>query len=124
MLRDFTYIDDVIEIIIRLINKPATIDKNFNKREPDPSISWVPHRIFNVGNSNPQPLMEYISAIEDTLGISANKVFLPMQSGDVKETYSDNSSLLKWIGFQPSTSIKKGIKNFIEWYLNFYKIKL
>ncbi len=124
MLRDFTYIDDVIEILHRLIKKPAVAEKSFNKKEPDPSVSWAPHKVFNVGNSNPKPLMEYISAIEESLKISAKKVLLPMQLGDVKATYSDNTSLKKWINFQPETSIKYGIKKFVDWYIKFYNIDL
>ena len=124
MLRDFTYIDDVIEILYRLINKPAVAEKNFNKKEPDPSVSWAPHKVFNVGNSNPQPLIEYISAIEEALKMSSKKVLLPMQLGDVKATYSDNTSLKKWINFQPETSIKYGIKKFVDWYIEFYKSDL
>jgi len=124
MLRDFTYIDDVIEILYRLINKPAVAEKNFNKKEPDPSVSWAPHKVLNIGNSNPQYLMEYISAIEESLNIKANKVYLPMQPGDVKATFSDSTSLKKWIGFHPQTPIKLGIKKFVEWYLRYYDIDL
>ena len=124
MLRDFTYIDDVIEILYRLINKPAVAEKNFNKKEPDPSVSWAPHKVLNIGNSNPQYLMEYISAIEESLNIKANKVYLPMQPGDVKATFSDSTSLKKWIGFHPQTPIKLGIKKFVEWYLSYYDIDL
>jgi len=124
MLRDFTYIDDVIEILHRLIKKPAVAEKTFNKKEPDPSVSWAPHRILNIGNSNPQYLMEYISAIEEALSIEANKVYLPMQPGDVKATFSDSTSLKKWTGFHPQTPIKLGIKKFVEWYLNYYDIDL
>ena len=122
MIRDFTYIDDIIESLIRLINKPATKDINFDKINPNPSTSWCSHRIFNIGNSQPIPLMEYIYAIEKALGIEAKKIFEPIQPGDVKETLADTSSLERWIDFKPNTSIEFGIRQFVEWYKNFYKV--
>ena len=123
MQRDFTYIDDVIEAILRLINKPAVSDTNFNKKLPDPSSSWSPHRIFNIGNSNPVSLMRFINIIENELQKEAIKVFEPMQKGDVKSTYADTSKLKEWINYKPSTSLEKGIKNFISWYKSYYKLK-
>ncbi len=121
MIRDFTFIDDVIESIVRLIKKPATSYSNFDREHPDPSLSWAPHRIFNVGNSQPTPLMEYIAAIEDTLKLKAKFNFLPMQKGDIKETYADNSALESWIDYKPTTSIKDGVNQFVKWYIDFYK---
>ena len=123
MQRDCTYIDDVIEAILRLINKPAVSDTNFNKKLPDPSSSWSPHRIFNIGNSNPVSLMRFINIIENELQKEAIKVFEPMQKGDVKSTYADTSKLKEWINYKPSTSLEKGIKNFISWYKSYYKLK-
>ncbi len=120
MLRDFTYIDDVVESLLRLINKTPVANKEFNKKQNDPSCSWAPYEIFNIGNSNPVTLMEYISAIEDALGKVATKEFLPMQPGDVKETISDTSKLEKWIKFRPQTNIKYGIKEFVNWFKEFY----
>ena len=123
MNRDFTYIDDVIEAILRLINKPAVSNTNFNKI-PDPSSSWSPHRIFNIGNSNPVSLMRFINIIENELQIEAIKVFEPMQQGDVKSTYADTSKLKEWINYKPNTSLEKGIKNFITWYKSYYQLEL
>tara|TARA_B100000212_G_scaffold332885_1_gene301643 strand:- start:612 stop:1625 length:1014 start_codon:yes stop_codon:yes gene_type:complete len=121
MVRDFTYIDDIVESLIRLITKPATIDKNFSDTKPSSSKSWAPYRIFNIGNSNPIPLMEFIQAIENNLGIEAKKEFLEIQPGDVPITSSDSSSLEEWIDYKPNTSVKEGINRFIDWYRSFYK---
>ena len=124
MVRDFTYIDDVIESLMRLIKKPAVSDNSFNKSNPDPSKSWAKNRIFNVGNSKPTPLMEYIEALEINLGKTAKKEFLPLQPGDVIATASDNSLLFDWIGFKPNTSIRQGVSKFVDWYKSFYKIPI
>ncbi len=121
MIRDFTYIDDIIESLFKLLSKPAIPDLNFDTNFPDPSSSWASHKIFNIGNSSPTPLMSYIKAIEDYLGIEAKKEFLPMQKGDVKATSADTSSLEEWIGFKPNTSIKKGVSKFLDWYKKFYE---
>lgn len=121
MVRDFTYIDDITESLIRVLDKCAHPDQNFDSSNPNPSTSWAPHRIFNIGNSQPTPLMEYVSAIEDSLNIKANKKFLPMQAGDVKETSAETIALESWTGFKPNTPIKTGVKNFVEWYKEFYK---
>lgn len=120
MVRDFTYIDDIVESLIRLLNKPASPDPKFNSNKPNPSSSWAPHRVFNIGNSSPVPLMDYIEAIENALGLQAVKEFLPMQDGDVPATFADTSSLSEWIGFSPNTSVKDGIQNFVDWYRTFY----
>ena len=120
MERDFTYIDDIIESIIRLIKRPPKPDKSFDTSNPRADISWAPHKIFNIGNSNPESLTDYISAIEDSLGIVAKKIFLPMQPGDVPSTYSDCSSLERYINFKPNTPIKDGVDKFVNWYKNFY----
>ena len=122
MQRDFTYIDDVIESILRLIKKPATANKIFKKELPDSSSSWCPHRIFNIGNSNPVPLMKFINILESELEQKAIKVFEPMQLGDVKSTYSDTSKLENWINYKPKISLEEGIKKFIIWYKEFYKL--
>ncbi len=120
MIRDFTYIDDIVESLMRIINKPATPNLQFDTKKSDPSCSWAPYRVFNIGNSNPTPLMEYILAIEDALGIQAKKEFLPMQAGDVAATASDATLLEKWIDFKPNTSVKEGVANFVNWYREFY----
>ena len=122
MVRDFTYIDDIVEGIILVIKKIPKSDKNFNKLNPNPGSSWSPYRIFNVGNSNAINLMTYIECIESILEKEAIKKFMPMQPGDVQKTISDTSSLKNWINFSPSTPVKEGVKLFVEWYRKFYKI--
>tara|TARA_Y100001968_G_scaffold329122_1_gene377741 strand:+ start:320 stop:838 length:519 start_codon:yes stop_codon:yes gene_type:complete len=123
MIRDFTYIDDIVESLFRVINKIASPSKSFNKSTPDPYISSVPYRLFNIGNSNPIPLMHYINALEKALGVKAKKRFMPMQPGDVPETAANTSLLENWIGFKPSTSVEEGIANFVSWYRSFYKLQ-
>ena len=120
MTRDFTYIDDIVESIVRLIKKPPSPDKHFDTSNPSTDRSWAPHRIFNIGNSNPNSLTDYINAIEEALNIKAKKEFLPMQPGDVPATYSDCTKLEKLIEYKPNTSIKDGIRAFISWYREYY----
>lgn len=120
MVRDFTYIDDVIESIFRLLGKPPIPEPLFDTANPNPSKSWAPYRVFNVGNSNPIPLMEYIYELEQALGINAIKEFLPMQQGDVPATCADTSELESWIGYRPKTTAKEGIGKFVAWYRQFY----
>ncbi len=120
MIRDFTYIDDITESLIRVIKKPPKKDSSFDKNEPDPSKSWSPYKIFNIGNSNPIPLMNFIDEIELCLNLKAEKIFMPMQAGDVKQTYADTTKLEEWINFRPSTTIKEGIRKFIDWYKDYY----
>ena len=122
MVRDFTYIDDVVHSITKLVSIPATTNTNYNTQKPDASTSNSPWRIFNIGNGNPTPLMDYISAIEKTLGKEAQKNFLPVQKGEVLETFSDTQSLKNWTGLKPRTSVMQGVENFVEWYLSYYKI--
>ena len=122
MTRDFTYIDDVVESLTRLLNKPAEKDDKFDSKYPDPSRSWARHRIFNIGNSNPVNLMDYISEIENNLHKKASKIYLPLQPGDVPYTSSDSSQLESWIGYKPKTTVKSGVKSFVKWYLDFYEI--
>ena len=124
MTRDFTYIDDIIESIMRLIKKPPEINESFDTNKPSPESSWAPHRILNIGNSKPEALLDYINAIEDELGIEAKKDYLPIQLGDVPSTCSDCSILENLINYKPKTPIKKGINNFIKWYKEFYGIQL
>ena len=111
-------------VVIIVIEKPPKANKDFDTSNPDPSPSWSPYKVFNIGNSNPVPLMEYISAIESALGIKSIKEFLPMQPGDVRATFADTTELEKWTNFKPKTDIKIGIERFIKWYLNFYKVNL
>ena len=122
MSRDFTFIDDVIEVIIRLIDKPATREKNIsNKIHLNPSISWAPFKIFNLGNSESIPLMRFIKALEKEIGQTAIKEFVPMEQGDIKHTSADTKSLEEWIGFKPKTNLEDGLKKFVKWYLSFYR---
>ncbi len=120
MTRDFTYVDDIVESIMRIIKRPPQPSKSFDTSNPNPSTSWAPHRIFNIGNSNPEELSDYINAIEDALGIKAKKSYLPMQPGDVPATFADCTNLSNYINYKPSTSIKDGVTSFISWYKEFY----
>ncbi len=120
MKRDFTYIDDIVESITRLIQKPPKKDNSFDFNNLKPDDSWAPYRIFNIGNSNPTPLMDFINNIEKKLGKKAKKQYLPIQPGDVPGTESDCKSLENLINFKPSTSVEIGISKFIDWYRKFY----
>ena len=122
MVRDFTYVDDIIESLMRLLEKPPTADPSFDPQSPNPSTSWAPHRVFNIGNSNPTPLMDYIYAVEDALGVTAEKHFLPMQPGDVQATAADTSALEAWVNFKPNTPVKEGVAKFVAWYRHFYSV--
>lgn len=122
MRRDFTYIDDIVEGVIRVLDKPAAPDLDFDPLMPDPGRSNVPYRVFNIGNQDPVPLMEFIGAIESALGKVAEKNFLPMQDGDVPATYADVSALDEWVGFAPSTPVQEGVRRFVEWYREYYRV--
>jgi UDP-glucuronate 4-epimerase len=123
MVRDFTFIDDIVEGVIRVLDKPATPDVKFNALHSDPATSNAPYRVFNIGNGNPTPLMDYIGALESALGVTAKKNFLPMQPGDVPATSADTSELGKWVGFQPDTPVVDGVQKFADWYLSHYEKK-
>ena len=123
MTRDFTYIDDIVEGVVRLAMKPAESDKQFDAKTPDAGRSSAPWMIFNIGNGQPSPLMDYITALEQALGKEAQKNFLDMQPGDVVATDSDTSRLNDWVGFAPNTPIDKGITKFVEWFQLFYRVK-
>lgn len=120
MERDFTYIDDIIEGIHRLIHKPPSPNDNWSGDNPDPSTSFAPYRIFNIGNSDPVELMDFISEIEKQLDMKAKKKMLPMQPGDVQKTWADVDDLFDYIDFRPQVGVEKGIKNFIDWYQSYY----
>ncbi|WP_415399084.1 NAD-dependent epimerase [Synechococcus sp. W4D4] len=115
MQRDFTYIDDIVEGVIRCLDKPATADPNFDPLNPNPATAAVPHRLFNIGNSQPTPLLRFIKVLEKALGKEANKDFQPMQPGDVVATAADTSALEAWVGFQPDTSLDIGLEHFAQW---------
>ena len=122
MVRDFTYVDDIVEGVIRVADKPAMRSEIFDSANPDPATSNAPYRVFNIGNNQPTPLMEYISALESSLGLSANKNYLPMQQGDVPATAADTTELNAWVDFRPNTPVKDGIDRFVKWYRNYYKV--
>ncbi|HNC29338.1 MAG TPA: NAD-dependent epimerase, partial [Cyclobacteriaceae bacterium] len=121
MKRDFTYVDDIVEGIVRLIPTIPTGDKSWNGATPDAASSFAPYRLYNIGNNSPVELMHFIEVIEDKIGKKAVKNLLPIQEGDVPETYADVDALTEAVGFKPSTSIETGIGNFISWYKEYYK---
>jgi UDP-glucuronate 4-epimerase len=120
MVRDFTYIDDIVEGVIRVVDKPATSSSTFDSASPDPATSNAPYRVFNIGNSQPTPLMDYIHALENAMGTEAKKNYLPMQPGDVPATNADTSELDAWVGFKPNTPVQVGIRRFYDWYKTQY----
>jgi UDP-glucuronate 4-epimerase len=124
MRRDFTYVDDIVEGISRLMPRNAEGNPQWDAFQPDPATSFAPYRLYNIGNTKPVELMYYIEILEQKLGRKAHKNFLPMQDGEVTETYSDVDDLIKEIDFKPSTTIEVGIGRFVDWYLDYYKIKL
>jgi len=121
MMRDFTYIDDIVEGVVRINDKPASVSPIYDPGLPDPGTSNAPYRLFNIGNNSPIELTKYIEAIENALGKKADKNLLPMQPGDVPSTSSDTTELYKWVGFKPNTSIQVGVNYFVTWYREFYK---
>lgn len=124
MLRDFTYIDDIVEAISRLVEKPAKSNPSWNGENPDPSSSNAPYKVYNIGNNSPVRLMDFVEAIERKLGKVAKKNFMGLQPGDVPETYANVEDLFNNIDFKPSTNIQDGVDNFVDWYLDYYDIKL
>ena len=121
MMRDFTYVDDIVEGIFRVTNQPAKAEKKAKGKELDPAQSTAPYKIYNIGNGNPVQLMDYVNAIEKTLNIEAKKNFMPMQPGDVQKTYADVENLKKDFGYKPSITIEYGVAKFIDWYRLYYK---
>ena len=122
MQRDFTYVDDIVEGVLRVIDRTAESDAQFDAMKPDPARSHAPYRVFNIGNQGPVQLMEFVSAIEDAIGRKAEKLMRPMQPGDVPATYADVSELQQWTGFKPGTPIREGVARFVEWYRGYYKV--
>ena len=116
MQRDFTYIDDIVEGVVRVMNKIPEPNAKWNGDNPDSATSYAPYKLYNIGNNNPVELMHFIEVLEDYLGKKAVKNLLPIQQGDVPSTYADVNDLIKDVGFKPSTPIEEGIKRFIEWY--------
>ena len=122
MSRDFTYIDDIVEGVIRVSDKAAKPNDGWSGETPDPGTSKAPYRVFNIGNNAPVPLMEMIGALEDKLGMVAEKNFMPMQAGDVPATYADSTALMEWVGFKPETTIQHGISEFVDWYRDYFEV--
>jgi UDP-glucuronate 4-epimerase len=122
MRRDFTYIDDIVEGIVRVCDRVARPNPHWDGDKPDPGTSNVPYRLYNIGNHNPVELLRLIEVIEDCLGRKANKRLLPMQPGDVPATFADVSDLSRDFGFRPSISIEEGVRRFVDWYLDYYRI--
>ncbi len=122
MRRDFTYIDDIVEGVVRCLDKPATAATHFDPSHPDPATSWAPHRLFNIGNSEPVALMAFIALLEQALGREAIKDFQPLQPGDVEATAADTGQLEQWVGFRPSTPIAEGVARFAQWYRDYFGV--
>ncbi|MCI1193233.1 NAD-dependent epimerase [Calidifontimicrobium sp. SYSU G02091] len=122
MQRDFTYVDDIVEGVVRVTDHTATPNAAYVSDTPDPGTSNVPYRVFNIGNHQPVPLLEFIACIERALGMTAEKRLLPMQDGDVPATYADTDALRQWVGFQPATPIQVGIERFVAWYRDYYRV--
>lgn len=122
MLRDFTYVDDIVEGVTRIIDNPAQSNLNWSGAQPDPSTSSAPYKIYNIGNNNPVKLMEFITAIEHALGKKIQKNMMPLQAGDVPATFANVDDLVQNLDYRPSTPVQKGIDNFVAWYRDFFKI--
>ena len=118
--RDFTYVDDIVEGVIRVLDKPAQTNRHWSGDNPDSGTSQAPWRIYNIGNNSPVELMDFIEAIEEALGIKAEKELLPQQPGDITDTYADVDDLVKDFGYKPSMPVKQGIDNFLKWYRTYY----
>lgn len=121
MLRDFTFVDDIVESIFRLTQRPAKSNPEWSGLNPDPGTSYAPYRVYNIGNNSPVKLLDFIEAIEKKLEIAAKKNFLPLQAGDVPQTFANVDDLINDIQFKPETKIQDGIDQFIEWYVSYYK---
>jgi UDP-glucuronate 4-epimerase len=119
MRRDFTYIDDIVEGVIRCLDKPATANPHFDASAPDPATSWAPHRLFNLGNAQPEQLLDFIALLEQALGRPAIRQLEPIQPGDVEATAADTRALEAWVGFRPSTPLAVGVERFAAWYSEF-----
>jgi UDP-glucuronate 4-epimerase len=119
--RDFTYVDDIVEGVVRTLDRPAQINTNWDSSNPDPASAAAPYRIYNIGSNNPVELSRYIEVLEECLGKKAQKNLLPLQLGDVPDTYADVDALISDVGYKPSTPIEVGVQRFVEWYRSYYK---
>jgi UDP-glucuronate 4-epimerase len=122
MVRDFTYVDDIANGVVRVLDRPASIDEGFDAASPDPARSNAPYRVFNIGNNAPVTLMSFIEAIESALGKQAVKQYLPMQDGDVPATSADVSELEAWTGFRPAMPVPDGVGRFVQWYRSYFNV--
>lgn len=122
MQRDFTFVDDIVEGVVRVLDRAATPDLAFDSAHADPATSNGPYRVFNIGNNNPVPLLDFIACIEEALGKKAEKRLLPLQDGDVPATYANTNALNEWVGFVPGTSVEIGVRRFVAWYRDYYKV--
>ena len=122
MKRDFTYVDDIVKGIIKLLPKAPKGDSSWDGEHPDPATSFAPYRVFNIGNNKPVELLKFIEVLEEKIGKKVIKNFMPIQPGDVPETFADIDALEKEIGFRPSTSIEEGIEKFVDWYMDYYRV--
>ena len=122
LVRDFTYIDDIVEGVMRVLDKPATPDAGYDSQNPNPGTSTAPYRIFNIGNNSPTVLMDYIAALEGALQITARKQMLPIQPGDMHSTSADTRALQAWVGFSPAMPVATGVQHFVDWYRSFYRV--
>ena len=122
MVRDFTYVDDIVQGIEHVIDNPPQGNTDWNPKNPDPSTSKAPYKVYNIGNNSPVKLLEFIDAIEDELGIIAEKKMLPLQPGDVPATFADVSDLVADLNYKPNTNVKDGISNFLKWYKSYFGI--
>jgi len=122
--RDFTYVADIVEGVIRTMDHTAEPNADWDAAVPDPGTSRAPYRIYNIGNQQPVELMRYIEVLEDCLGKKAEMNMLPLQPGDVPDTYADTKALVDDVGYQPATTVEVGIKNFVDWYVDYYNVDL
>lgn len=122
MSRDFTYVDDIVEGVIRVNDNPAKGNPDWSGKNPDPGTAKAPYTVYNIGNNSPVKLMDFVSIIEKTLGVEAKKNFMPMQAGDVAATYADVQDLINNLGYKPQTTLEYGVGEFVKWYRDFYKI--
>lgn len=120
--RDFTYVEDIVEGILRVLDKPAEPNPAWNPEDPDPASSAAPYRIYNIGSNRPLELSRYIELLEETLGIEANRNLLPLQPGDVPDTFADVDDLIRDVGYKPDTPVEEGVRAFVSWYKDYYGI--
>jgi UDP-glucuronate 4-epimerase len=122
MQRDFTFIDDIVEGVIRVLDKPAAPNPAYRAEQPDPGSGSAPFRVFNIGNQQPMPLLDFITCVEDALGLKAQMNLLPMQDGDVPASHADVDALRDWVGYTPATDVRSGVARFVAWYRSYYRV--